>query len=418
MAAVREPGVPRRPGVLRRHRDLRLLWVGATVSFAGDAVTRLALPLVAVITLRATPGQVGFLVAAQTVGWLLVALPAGAWVDRVRRRPVMVAGDLLGAALIGSIPIAAAAGGLTLTQLYVVALLAGCLAVTTNLAATAYLPSIAPPEDLAAANAAVQASNSLALVAGPSMGGALVQLVGAPTAVIADAVSFAVSATAVGAIRHREPPPDPPERHVATEIADGVRHTFGHPLLRAIAFTGGLGNLTNSALLTVSVVFLVRGLGLAASVVGALFAASGVGGVLGALAAPRVIGRLGLVRALWLPMAATGVFALLMPLTSDGPLLAAFAIGGLVSPFGAVVFNVAVATYVQQQAGPAMLGRTIASIRVVSRGALAFGGLLGGGVATWLPLRDAMWVVCAGLAASAGPILWAAGVRGARSGDR
>jgi predicted MFS family arabinose efflux permease len=401
----------RPPGVLRRHRDLRLLWAGAAVSFAGDAVSRLALPLVAVITLRASPAQVGVLVAASTIGWLLLALPAGAWVDRTRRRPVLVATNTLAAVATAVVPVAWALGVLSAWQLYAVALVTGCLAVTTNLASFAIVPSLVPADDLPGANAALSGSASVAAVAGPSLGGALVQLLGAPVAVSADAASFAVCAGAVLALRTREPRLDPPAAAVRADIVAGLRHTFGTRLLRAVALTGGFANLMVNAFTAVAVLFLVRVLRLSPGLIGVLLAVTGTGGVVGAVVAPRVIRSIGLRRALWLPLSTTGLVTLVMPLSSRGAGLLLFALGGFCSTFGGVVYNVAVATYVQSVTPARMLGRTMASIRLVSRGALAFGGLLGGGVATWLSLRDAMWFVCAGLAVSSSPIVWSARVR-------
>ena len=195
-------------GVLIRHRDFRLLWGGETVSQLGSQVSLLAIPLLAVRTLHATTFQMGLLTAASTAAFLVVGLPAGVWVDRIRRRRVMIGADLGRLLALGSVPVAYAAGLLTLAQLFVVTLVAGVLTVFFDVAYQSYLPSLVGREHLVEGNAKLTGSEQAATVAGPSIAGGLVQAIGSAAAVAVDAVSFLVSGAAVTAIRTPEPRPE------------------------------------------------------------------------------------------------------------------------------------------------------------------------------------------------------------------
>ncbi len=227
-------------GKLRGHRDFRLLWAGETVSEVGSQVSLLAIPLLAVRTLHATTFQVGLLTAASTAAFLIVGLPAGVWVDRIRRHWVMIAADLGRVLALGSIPVAYALDALTMAQLIVVTLVTGILTVFFDVAYQSYLPSLVGREHLVEGNAKLTGSEQVAAVAGPSIAGGLVQAIGSSYAVAVDSVSFLVSALAVIGIRTPEPAPEIPEgghpslRH---GMAEGLRFVFHNPLLRAIACT-------------------------------------------------------------------------------------------------------------------------------------------------------------------------------------
>src|ERR1700728_776074 len=227
-------------GALLRHRDFRLLWGGETVSELGSQVSLLAIPLLAVRTLHATTFEMGLLTAASTAAFLVVGLPAGVWVDRMRRRRVTIGADLGRMLALGSIPIAYAVGGLTLAQLFVVTLASGILTVFFDVAYQSYLPTLVGREHLVEGNAKLTGSAQVAAVAGPSVAGGLVQAVGSSAAVTLDSVSFVVSAVAVGAIRAPEPKPAVPtggHPKLVRGIGEGLRFVFGNALLRAIAGT-------------------------------------------------------------------------------------------------------------------------------------------------------------------------------------
>ena len=287
-------------GKLRGHRDFRLLWGGETVSELGSQVSLLAIPLLAVRTLHATTFQVGLLTAASTAAFLIVGLPAGVWVDRIRRHWVMIAADLGRVLALGSIPAAYALGALTMGQLIVVTLVTGILTVFFDVAYQSYLPSLVGREHLVEGNAKLTGSAQVASVAGPSIAGGLVQAIGSSYAVVVDSLSFLVSALAVAGIRTPEAKPEVPEgghlslRH---DMAEGLRFVFHNPLLRAIACTTASSNLASGIAAAVEVVFLVRTVHASPAVIGLLFTIGGVGGVLGALVAGPLARRIGGARA-------------------------------------------------------------------------------------------------------------------------
>jgi MFS family permease len=392
-------GVARRRVGLIRHRDFRRLWAGDSISQLGSQVSELAIPLVAVISLHASTFEVGVLATLGSAAFLLIGLPAGAWCDRVRRRPVMIASDLVRAGLLASIPIAAALGILTIAQLFAVVLLLGLATVFFDVSYQSYLPSLVGRGALVEGNAKLAASGSVARVAGPAIGGTLVQLFTAPVALVADAVSFVASATCVGAIRTPEPaPPRPTQRDLRREIGEGLGFVLRHPILRAIAGTTGAHNLSHSAFGAVFLVFLVRDVHAGAGVIGALFSAASVGGALGALSAGWLARKIGHARAVWLPLLATSPLMLLVPLTRPGVGLALFAAGMLAHAYGGVVYNVAQASFRQALCPLHLLGRMNATMRFLVWGTMPIGGLLGGALGVALGLRATLWVTALGIA--------------------
>ena len=397
--------VVRRPrGGLVRHRDFRWLWFGDTISQVGTQVTGIALPLVAVTTLHATTFQVGLLTACEFAAFLLVGLPAGAWVDRVRRRPVMIGTDLLRALLLGSLPVAAAAGVLTLYQLYAVALVHGICTVFFDVAYQSYLPSLVTRDELVEGNAKLQASQSVAQVGGPAFGGLLVGAFTAPYALVADAVSFVVSAGSIRRIGAAEPAPDRPEvPNLRREIGEGLRFVLRHPILRMIAGCTGTFNLFSGASGPIAVVFLVRDLGVSPGLLGVLFSAGSVGGILGALIAARVAHRIGSARASWVPLMVTGPLGLLTALSFAGPGLVLFAAGTFATSIGTVVYNVNQVSFRQALCPPRLLGRMNATMRFLVWGTLPIGGLLGGALGDAFGNRAALWVVVGGQAVA---VVW------------
>jgi MFS family permease len=381
-------------GVLFRHRDFRLLWGGETISEFGSQVSLLAIPLLAVRTLHATPFQMGLLTAASTAAFLIVGLPAGVWIDRTRRRWVMIAADLGRVVTIGSVPVAYVAGWLTLAQLFVVTLVSGILTVFFDVAYQSYLPALVGREHLVEGNAKLTGSAQVAAVAGPSIAGGLVQAVGSSAAVLVDSVSFLVSAGAVGAIRAPEPQPEVPEsghpklRH---DIAEGLRLVFGNTLLRAVAATTATANFFSGIAAAVEVVFLVREVRATPGVIGLLFTMGGVGGVLGAFAAGPLARRFGGARATVIGILGN-VGGLLVPLTMPGPRLILFGAGLFFVSFSAVVYNVNQVSFRQRLCPDRLLGRMNASMRFVVWGVLPLGGLLGGVLGSLFGLRPTLWV--------------------------
>jgi hypothetical protein len=222
---------------LWRNSDFVKLWLGQTVSNFGSGITGIALPLTAVLVLAATPAQMGILGAVDGVSVLLIGLLAGVWVDRVRRRPLMIATDLGRAFVLSTIPLAALLGVLGLGQLYIVAALAGMLTVIFNVASPAFLPSLIAQESLIEGNSKLGMSDSLAEIGGPAVAGPLVQLISAPFAILFDALSFLFSACCLGLIHTREPPPPAQEQHKSLwdDLLEGLHLVLKNPLLRALA---------------------------------------------------------------------------------------------------------------------------------------------------------------------------------------
>ncbi|WP_190144361.1 MFS transporter [Streptomyces glebosus] len=389
-----------------RLRDFRLLLAGAAAGQLGAQVTLVALPLVAVLELNAPAIQVGLLTAAETAAFLLVGLPAGAWVDRMRKLPLMIRADVVRAVAMASIPLAAVAGVLTMAQLYLVALVTGVATVFFDVAHQSFVPHLLPKDQLVPGNGALETIRSSAQVAGPGLGGGLVQLLGASLAIVADAVGYLLSALFLWGIKQ---PESRPERVAGTslrqDIGEGLRFVFGHRLLRVIAVTTGLANFFSATLMATQSVFLVRVLGLAPGVVGLVLAASAVGGLAGALCAGRLAARFGQARIIWLSALATGPFALLWPLAGRGAGAALFAVGSGVVFFGAVVYNVAQVSFRQALCPPRLLGRMNATLRFLMWGTLPLGALAGGALAEAFGARTALAWCAAGFLVVPLPLL-------------
>ncbi len=387
-------------GVLLRHRDFRLLWGGETVSELGSQVSLLAIPLLAVGTLHATTFEMGLLTAASTAAFLIVGLPAGVWVDRLRRRRVMIVADGGRVLALGSIPIAYRLGGLTLVQLFVVTLTSGILTVFFDVAYQSYLPTLVGRQHLVEGNAKLTGSAQVAAVAGPSMAGGLVQAIGSSATVAVDSVSFLVSAVAVGALRAPEPKPTVPESghpRLLHGIAEGLRFVFGHALLRAIAATTATANLFGGIAAAVEIVFLVRQVHASPGEIGLLFALAGVGGVLGAFAAGPIARRVGGARATIIGIGAS-IGALLIPLTMPGAGLLYFGFGLFLVSFSATVYNVNQVSFRQGLCPDRLLGRMNATMRFVVWGVLPIGALIGGLLGAAFGLRATLWVGALGQA--------------------
>jgi len=369
----------------------------------GSAVTQLALPLTAVVVLRASTFQVGLLTSAATAAFALIALPAGALVDRWAKRRLMIWCDVARMLIIGSVPLAAAFRLLTLGQLYAVAVTAGVCTVFFDVAYQSYLPVVVAREHLVDGNGKLGATQSFAQVTGPGLGGGLVGLVGAAGAMAADAVSYAVSVASLLAIGGRAEAPQPAgdRAGLRAEITEGLSFVLGHPILRKIVACTGTANLFGSMGVALEIVFLVRVLRVRPADTGLLIAVASLGGVAGGLLAGRLSGRIGSARIIWYSMLVLSFPQLLVPLAEPGWRVAAFAVGMAFFSFGAVVYNVAQVSYRQAICPPRLLGRMNAAVRWVVWGTIPLGGLLGGVLGTLAGVRATLWIAFAGS--------WAAG---------
>ncbi|MFI9819427.1 MFS transporter [Streptomyces sp. NPDC052013] len=389
------PKPPRsRWGVFAR-REFRLLWVGETVSGLGNSVTTVALPLIAVVVLDADATAVGLIAAAVWLPWLLVGLPVGAWVDRRRKRPLMIACDLVSAAALVSIPSAALLDALTFWHMLVVASVCGTAAVCFNTAYHAYIRIVLDGRDLLEGNAKLQGSEAATQVAGPGVAGLLAQAFDAVTALVADAATFVVSALCLRRISVPEPDHQPDEERVSVprQIVEGLRFVGRDRYLRPMVTWGAVVNMALMGYQAVQVVFLVRTVGLDPAAVGLLLACGSAGGVVGALVAAGVGRRFGTGRGLLLAQLATAPFALLLPMTTAGPGLLLFAAGALLVGVGISVANVVVGTFRQSYCPPHLLGRVVATAMVINHSTIPAGSLLGGLLGDALGLRPTMWIM-------------------------
>lgn len=382
-----------------RHRDFRMLWFGETTSALGTSISRVALPLVAVVTLHASTFQVAMLSSAAWLPWLVIGLPAGAWVDRWPRRPVMLACDGASLLLLLSVPAAAATGVLTFAHLLAVAVLTGAASVFFQTAFQVFLPGIVPPEQLPEANAKLQGSESVAQVAGPGLAGVIAQVAGAVSGLVADALSFLVSAASLLAIRAREAPAQVTIRAASlrAEIAVGLRFVVIDPYLRTFTVFGALSNLALTGYQAILVVFLIRDVGVQPAGVGALISGMSVGGVLGAASVAAITRRYGTARGLLLSEFCTAPLGLLIPLTASGPRLAFVVLGGLAIGAGVVTGNVIKSSWRQTYCPQHMLGRVIVGMQFLNYGTIPVGALLAGALGTTLGLRPTLWIMLTGV---------------------
>ena len=394
---MRGDGRVRRVGVLRRNTNFRRLFIADAVSNIGTEVSFLAIALLAVLTLDASPLALGVLQASSSLAFLLIGLPAGAWVDRLPKRPMMMATDLSRFALFVTIPIAAALDVLTLTQLIVVVGLSGAATVLFDVAHYAYLPAVVDKADLTDANGRFAATHTVAQVAGPGVSGTIVRAFGAPVAVLGDALTYLVSFLYV--LRIDSPEPEraaPEERNLLREVREGLGFLLGTPTLRRIAGSTAGFNFAGSIEMTVTVLFLARTLGLHAGVIGLLFTITGIGGVVGALVARRVVERMGIAFGIRVLPLFTAPFCLLIPLAQNDWRLSLFCLGFAALGFGVAIFNVSQNSYRQAAVPAPLLGRVSASLRFISWGSMPIGGLVGGALADAIGIRNTLWVACIG----------------------
>jgi Na+/melibiose symporter-like transporter len=405
-----EERVQQPPGTLLRHRDFLLLWGGQSISELGSNVTQLALPLTAVLVLKASVFQVGLLTAATYASFALIALPAGAIVDRMAKRRLLLVCDAARVLIIGSVPVAAAVGALTLGQLYVVALLAGVCTVFFDVAYQSYLPSLIPVEQLNDGNGKLGATQAFAQAAGPGLGGALVGLIGAAQAMSADAASYVVSVTSLLLIRSRA---DGPSAQAAAardgrilsglrkDIAEGLQFVVRHPILRKVVACTGTSNFFSGAQGAVMTVFMVRVLHLRPEVIGLLYALGAIGGVIGGLFTGRFAGWIGSARIVWVSALLFIPFLALNPLAEPGWRVVLVGIGGVGISFAVVLYNVAQLSYRQAITPRALLGRMNAAVRWIVWGTLPLGGLAGGALGTAIGVRPTLWCTVGGSAVAA-----------------
>ena len=406
---------------LWHHADYRRIWSAATISLMGSQVSQFAIPYIAAVVLKAPALQVALLVTIEMLPFILFTLPAGAWLDRVRRRPVLVAGDLGRAAALITIPIAYALGVLTIWQLYAVGFATGFLTVLFDVADQSYLPALLEAEDLVEGNAKLQFPAAAAQIVGPGFTGQIIGLIAAPFAIVVDVISFIFSGGLIAAIRKPEPKPerrlaaDGSQTSLRQEIAEGLRYVLGNRYLRMIAASTGTSNFGSSMAFSIYAVYVFVQLHLSPGLVGLASGLGAFGLVIGALTAAPLAGRFGVGPVIVVSMLANGPALLLLAFLPGTELVAGAMIltSQLVSGWSAVVYNVNQVSFRQAITPLEMQGRMNATMRFIVWGTMPIGSVAGGILASVLPLRTTV-LIAALISSSAFLWLLASPVRALR----
>ncbi len=382
---------PRR--TLLRHPDFLKLWTAETVSLLGTQVTLLALPIVAATVLNVTPFEFALLGTIEFLPFIFLSLPAGVWVDRLRRRPIMIVGDLGRAIALSTIPIAFALNALTIWQLYVVGFVNGCLTVFFDVAYQSYLPSVVDRDQLVEGNSKLEISRSASQLVGPGMAGILIGILKAPFAIVLDAASFLFSALFVFGIRRPEPPIEPhdestgPRPSMRAEIAAGMRYVTGHRWLRSIAATTGTSNFFSSVFMAILILFLVRDHGFTAETIGFAFSIGSVGVLLAALTASWITARVGVGRMLVLTSFGFSLANLPVAFAPESLLFAAVATSIFIGGYCGVAWNINQVSLRQAITPTRMQGKMNATMRFIVWGTMPIGSITGGFLASVVGLH-------------------------------
>ena len=405
-ASAAETAEEPREGILA-NRDFAKLWAGQSVSLIGTQITQFALPLVAVLTLNATVFDVGVLNAVRFVPVILLSLFTGVWLDRRRRRPVLIACALGNVIMIGLVPIASAAGVLTFGLLCVVTALAGALSMVFDIGALSYMPDLVGRPMLSEANSKMQASSAVAGIAGPGLAGLLVGLITAPITLSVDAVSYLAAAIGLISIRKPEPPPEMPEQRpsIRASIAEGLRAVYGTRMLLALLTESAAVNLCSSGFITIFVVYAIRYLHLSPFKLGIVMATVAAGGLTGATFATRLRNTIGFNGSM-LASTIVGAFvlaAVLIPRNAGLVSMVILVVAHFCYGSGVVVNNVNAITLRQVVTPRRVLARMNATYRMLLFGIAPLGAIGGGLLGGAVGLRDAMVIA---VIAMISPALW------------
>ena len=380
-------------GSLWRHRDFMLLWAGQSVSRLGDQFTGLALPYVAITVLQADPGQMGILVALGTFPFLLFGLIVGVWVDRHRRRPILIFGDLGRGAIVGSIALLVFGGLLRMEILYALAFLTGVLTVFFDIAYQAYLPALVTRQQLVEGNSKLETTNTAAQFFGPSIAGVIIQLVSAAWAMVFDGLTFLYSAIMMGFIRTKEQPPDSSQRKSAlSEAREGVSVVFGDIRLWSIAGCTATSNFFGSIVFALLLLYALRNLQMDAVSVGIAFGLGNIGGLLGAFGGAPLSRRIGVGHAIIVGILVGSLGGVALLLATPATAFVAVAVTVGVGGFGAVVYNINQVSLRQALVPVRLQGRLNATMRFLVWGTLPLGSLAGGAIGIAYGLHTAIVV--------------------------
>lgn len=403
MATTTAPITRQRFSGLWRHPEFMKLWIGQTISKFGSHFTYYGLPLTALLIFGATPAQMGLLTAISSLPALLFGLVAGAWVDRLRRRPVMVAVDVGRMLLLLTVPLTALTGQLSLALLIGVAALTSTLGLVFDVAYQAFLPVLVSREHVLEGNSKLSTSESLAEISGPALVGALIQLITAPLAITFDALSFLVSAVSLALIRVHESPPAPRptgESRAALwyEIQVGIRMVRKHPVLRTMAIISGVRSFFGNFFAALYSLYVLRDIGLTPVVLGVLVGAGGVGSLVGAALAPALVRRFGLGRTLTGTLLISSLVSVLIPLAGGPPLIAAgmMIVAQLIGDCAMTVYGINELSVRQVIIPDTWLGRANATIGFMAQVAAPVSALVAGLLATAIGDRLTVGIAVSG----------------------
>jgi MFS family permease len=386
--------------------NFRKLWLGQTISLFGDQITYIALPLTAVLVLDANAAEMGYLGAAALLPHLFFSLPAGVWLERVaRRRQVMILADIGRAGLLASIPLTYAFDSLTFTQLYIVAFGTGTLAVLFDISYMTLYVAVVERESYVEANSLLHGSRSFSYIAGPSVGGVLVQLLSAPAALLADAASFVSSALFLGRLEAPEPPLERRTTRARDEVKEGLGFLFRNSILRPALFGTATLNFFNYAFWALFLLYATDELGIKAGTLGLVLGVGAFGGLTGAIVAGRVGRRIGLGPAFILGMVLFPLPLLLVP-AAEGPqpvVLAMLFVAEFLSGLGVMILDINASAFMTAITPDRLRSRTTGAFNFVNWGIRPLGSLLGGALGSAVGLRPALWL--SSIAALAG-VLW------------
>ncbi|MCU1550194.1 MAG: putative MFS-type transporter YfiS [Glaciihabitans sp.] len=385
---------------VRRNRGFLWLWGGQGVSVFGEQFTGLAIPVLAVTLLHAVAWQMGVLNAASTAAFLIVGLPAGAWVDRWMKRRVMIAADFVRTIVLALIPVLWFAGRLEIWHLFIIVAIYGVASVFFDVSYQSYIPLLVKPEQVGPANSTLEATSQVARIGGPGIAGALLSVVSAPTLIIADSISYLVSVLSLWRIRDNEIPADRTLRQpLHREIAEGVKFVIGQPLIRSVAGTTATSNFFSTLGGTLYPLFVLRTLGIGSLGLGVTLSAGAVGGLLGALATPRLAKWIGEGRIIVVSAFLSGAAFLLVPLSAllHGPAaVILLSVAEFITAFCVLVYNITQVTLRQRLCPPRLLGRMNASIRCLVWGVMPIAALVSGAIGGAIGVLPTMWIAFGG----------------------
>jgi MFS family permease len=390
-----------------RDPDYRRIFVSVGASQVGLQIAYFSISIVAVVVLELSEAQIGVLYAMDQIALVLFGLLVGAWVDRVRDKPVIVVSEILRSAVMLSVPVAWALDLLTVVHVYAAMFLLGLTSVFFDVAQVSFVPQLIDNTSLTRGNSRIHGVRSASDTGGPLAAGPLVSVLTAPVAIVVAVVSFAVSAFSVARIKYREPEPERPEKpHLGAEIVQGVRFIFGDMILRNVLLASAWCNLSVGAFQAMLMVFLIRDNGQSSEVAGFVLAGSGVGGVLGAMLVGRISAKAGVGPTALVALGISGPGMAIVAASGPGPGAAVAFVGQLVFVAGVVVFNVNVISYRQAVTPDAMQGRVGATQRVVCWAAMAVGSIVGGFTGDFFSARVVLVIASVMLCLGVLPLLW------------